>query len=315
MYKTNSDMLILRTPEERFKNLPGYPFAPHYAGIDGLRIHYLDEGGGDEVILCLHGVLEWSYSYRKLIPVLAARHRVIAMDFIGFGRSDKFAERKDHTLETHSRVLSRFIESLDVHRITLVANDWGAVVGLCEATQRPEQFSRIVIMNTMLPTGERPHSLTFTLWRQFVDLAPDLPIAKVVQMGLAHGYRLTKGELAAYEAPFPDGTYKAGAVELPLSLPRRRDDPGAAEMRRVRDSLSRWNKPALVMFSDEDMLFSKEYRFFRDLIPAAKNQPETIIRNAGHFLHEEKGEEIAGHVLAFIDRTPVPLHSFPAGHE
>lgn len=295
--------MILRTPEERFKDLPGYSFAPHYADINGLRIHYVDEGQG-EVILCLHGVLEWAYTYRKVIPVLARRCRVVAMDFVGFGRSDKFSERKQHSFQAHFDILSRFIDAVGLSRITLVASDWGAVLGLSVATERPDLFSRLVIMNTTLPTGDVSLSLSFMLWRQFVELAPDLPIGRVIRMGMAHGYRMSPGEVAAYEAPFPDARYKAGAVELPLSLPVRTKDPGAAEIRRTRDALSRWSKPALVMFSDEDPLFSKQYQFFRKLIPTAQDQPETIIRSAGHFPQEEKGEEIARHILDFIDRTP-----------
>jgi haloalkane dehalogenase len=293
---------VLRTPEERFRNLPGFPFAPRYAEIGGVRIHYVDEGQGD-VILCLHGVLEWSYAYRRMIPLLARNHRVIAMDFPGFGRSDKFTDRKDHTLETHTEVLSGFIDALSLTGITLVGTDWGAVVGLCVAMERQDLFERLVIMNTILPTGEAPLNFTFGLWKQFVELAPDLIVSKVISMGLAHGSRLSKDEIAAYEAPFPDPSYKAGAIELPLSLPVRYDDPGAARIRRTRDALAEWNKPALVLFSDEDMLFSKERRYFLSLIPTARDQPQIIIRHTGHFLHDEAGPEIAGHVSDFINRT------------
>ncbi len=294
----------MRTPDERFKDLSGYPFSPHYRDVNGLRVHYVDEGEG-EVILCLHGVLEWSYAYRNMIPILAAHHRVIAMDFIGFGRSDKPINRKEHTLTLHSDVLSGFIDSLALRDITLVANDWGAVVGLQVATERQELFRRLVIMNTTLSTGDLPMSFTFTLWKHFVELAPDLPIGKVIRMGMAHGHRISPQEIAGYEAPFPDASYKAAAVELPLSLPMRAADPWAAEIRRTRDALSRWTKPALVMFSDEDALFSKDYAFFRNLIPTAKDQPETVIRNSGHFLHEERGPELATHILKFIERTPM----------
>jgi haloalkane dehalogenase len=296
-------MRVIRTPEERFNDLPGFPFAPHYIEIDGVRLHYVDEGSG-ETILCLHGVLEWSYSYRKAIPLLAAKHRVLALDLVGFGRSDKFVERSDHTLEVHAGFLEGFMDALGIERVTLVASDWGAVVGLRVATERPERFSRLVIMNTTLPSGDAPLNFTFMLWRQFVELAPDLPIARVISMGMAHGYRMTKAETAAYEAPFPDARYKAAAVELPLSLPRKDSDPGAADMRRIQHKLSSWTKPALVMFSDQDPLFSKDYRFFRSLIPSARTQPDTIIRETGHFLVEERGEQIARNILAFVERTP-----------
>jgi haloalkane dehalogenase len=142
------------------------------------------------------------------------------------------------------------------------------------------------------------------LWREFVELAPDLPVARSVSMGMGHGSRISKKELAGYEAPFPDGYYKAAAIALPLSLPVRADDPGAAEMRRTRDGLAAWHKPALVLFSDDDLLFSRQYNYFRSLIPSAKHQPETIVRDAGHFLHEERGQEVAGHILDFVARTP-----------
>ncbi len=303
MERTTPHWKVLRTPEDRFKDLPGFPFPPRSAEIEGLRIGYVDAGAGDPV-LCLHGVLEWSYSYRKMIPLLAARNRVVVPDLPGFGRSDKFVDRKDHTLDLHARVVSGFIENLGLGRITLVANDWGAVVGLRVATQRPDLFDRLVVLNTALPTGDRPMNFTFTLWRKFVELAPDLPVGMVFRMGLSHGHRITAAEVAAYEAPFPDASFKAAAVELPLSLPMKRDDPGAAEVRSIQEALAQWNKPALVMFSDEDMLFSKEYEFFRKLIPTAADQPEGVIRGAGHFLHEERGEELAVRIRDFIGRTP-----------
>lgn len=307
-------MRLLRTPDERFRDLPDFPFQPRYVDIDGVRIHYIDEGQG-ELVLCLHGVLEWSYSYRKMIPVLAQRHRVIVMDFPGFGRSDKFADRKDHTYARHRAILSRFINLLALDRITLVAVDWGAVIGLGAATERPEQFDRLVIMNTLLPTGERPVGHMFMLWRQFVDLAPDVPVRMVMKMGVGHSYKISEREMAGYEAPFPDGSYKGALVELPLSLPVTVTGQGAGEIRATRDALSRWSKPALIMFSDEDFLFSKEYRFFRSLIPTAKDQPDTIIRGAGHFPAEERGEEIAGHILTFMEKTRASQdRSVPLSH-
>lgn len=297
-------MTFLRTPDERFTDLPDFPFRPRYVHINGLRVHYLDEGTGDP-LLCLHGVLEWSYSFRKMIPILSKHHRVIVPDLIGFGRSDKPVNRAAHTLQMHCGAISALIDALKLERITLVGTDWGAVVGLRIATEREELFDRLVIMNTTLPVGEGRLNITFMLWREFVELAPDLPISRAVSMGIGHGSRISKKELAGYEAPFPDRYYKAAAIALPLSLPVRADDPGAAEMRRTRDALAAWHKPALVMFSDDDLLFSKQYHYFRSLIPSAKHQPETIIRDAGHFLHEERGQEVARHVLDFVARSPV----------
>ena len=297
-------MPIIRTPDERFADLPDFPFAPRYVEIGGIRIHYVDEGRG-ELVLCLHGEPTWSYLYRKVIPILAKRYRVIAMDFVGFGRSDKFAEQGGHSLQAHFDLLSGFIDSLALDRITLAAHDWGAVVGLRLAAERPERFARLVIMNSMLPTGDVPMPFMFTIWKQFVEFAQDLPIGRVIRMGMAHGSSISEKVSAAYEAPFPDASYKAGPVALPLILPVRPDDPGGAEMRHVREALSRWDKPALVLFSDEDPLFSRESQFFRTLIPSAKAQPEIVVRNAGHFLLEEKGEEIAGHIIDFMNRTPI----------
>ncbi len=297
-------MEILRTPDERFADLPGFPYTPHFVEVNDLRIHYVDEGAG-EAVLCLHGEPSWSFEYRKMIPMLSARYRVIAPDFVGFGRSDKPAHRREHTFRMHCAVLSRFLDALGLKKITLVAHDFGAVVGLRLATERPEWFSRLVIMNTVLPTGDVPMSFTFSLWKQFVELAQDLPIGRVIRMGVSHTYRVPDRVIAAYEAPFPDASYKAGAVALPLILPVRPDDPGAAEVRETRAALSHWTKPALVMFSDEDPLFSRGFHVFRKLIPSAKDQPETVIRNAGHFLQEERGEEIARRIIEFMERTPM----------
>jgi haloalkane dehalogenase len=226
-YRANG-VPILRTPDERFAGLPDFPFSPRYVEIKGLRLHYVDEGKGHPV-LCLHGVPTWSYVYRKVIPVLAASQRVIAVDFAGFGRSDKFFRQEAHTFVAHCDILSAFLDALALERITLVAYDFGAVVGLRVATERPERFARLVIMNTTLPTGEKSLGLTFTLWKQFVELAEDLPVGMVIRMGLSHGFKISKAEIAAYEAPFPDASYKAGPVALPLNLPVRMDDPGGGD--------------------------------------------------------------------------------------
>jgi haloalkane dehalogenase len=179
------------------------------------------------------------------------------------------------------------------------------LIGLTLASQMPERFARLVIMNTGLPTGDRPTGEAFLRWRQFVERVPDLPIGRVVRMGMAHGDQIAPEVIAAYEAPFPDASYKAGAIAWPLLVPIHPDDPGAAEMRQAQKVLSRWNKPALVMFSDSDPITRGGDRLFRALIPTAKDQPEIAIRDAGHFLQEEKGEDIARHILDFVARTPI----------
>ena len=294
-------MPVIRTPEERFKDLPDFPFQPHYLDMDGLRIHYLDEGEG-QVILCLHGEPSWSYLYRKMIPILSSKHRVLAMDFVGFGRSDKFTERSEYSFQMHHDTIINFIRALELEQITLVVQDWGGLLGLTVASEMPELFARLVIMNTGLPTGDEPMGKGFMRWREFASNSPDLPVGLVIQNGTAE--RALKQEIvAAYESPFPDVSYKAGAMIFPLLVPLSPDDPGAAEMRKAKEVFSRWQKPVLVMFSDKDPITRGGDLFFRSLLPSAKDQPEIVIHDAGHFLQEDKGEEIAQHIVDFIART------------
>lgn len=303
-------MPIIRTPDERFTNLPGYPFMPHYADLGGVRMHYVDEGpdaDAAEIILCLHGEPSWSYLYRKMIPILAGRFRVVAPDLIGFGRSDKFTETTDYTYQMHHDTLARFLDTLGLERITLVCQDWGGLLGLPIAAEMPERFARLVIMNTGLPAGDGRMTRAFYAWQQFALRSPDLPIGRIIQSGLTRGDALAPDVLAAYEAPFPDATYKAGARAFPALVPTEPDQPGAAEMRHARERLATWTKPALVMFSDGDPITRGGDSFFRELIPSAQDQPPITITDAGHFLQEEKGEEIASYIVEFIERTPLPV--------
>lgn len=302
-------MPVIRTPDERFSSLPDFPFAPRYVEVNGLRIHYVDEGKG-EIVMCLHGEPTWSFLYRNMIPILSTKHRVIAMDFVGFGRSDKFTERNEYSFQMHKDTLASFVNALALDKVTLVVQDWGGLIGLALASEMPERFARLVIMNTGLPTAEEPidenKANAFLTWRQFAESTPDLPVGQVIRMATQLGDRIAQEVIAGYEAPFPDASYKAGAAVWPLLVPLSPKDPGAAEMLRAREALSKWNKPALIMFSDGDPITRGGDEFFRKLIPGAKNQPEIVIRGAGHFLQEDKGEEIAQHILDFVARTAIP---------
>lgn len=297
-------MPVIRTPDERFSRLPDFSFTPRYIEVNGLSIHYVDEGKGD-TILCLHGEPSWSFLYRKMITAMSKKHRVIAMDFVGFGRSDKFTEREAYAFKMHLDTLMGFVEAMDLKQVTVVVQDWGGLIGLAAVAHMPERFARLVIMNTGLPTGKGKPSEAFLAWRNYAETHPDMEVGRSILGGVAHPEKITKEIIAAYEAPFPDVTYKAGAAVWPLLVPISPGDPASGEMQHAREVLSKWNKPALVMFSDKDPITGGGDKFFRSLIPTAKDQPEIVIRDAGHFLQEEKGEEISQHILDFIKRTPV----------
>lgn len=293
-------MPVIRTPDSRFENLIGYPFEPHYVHVNGLRMHYIEAGSGP-IILCLHGEPTWSYLYRRVIPTVSSVGRVIAPDLVGFGKSDKFTDPGDYSFQMHRDLLVGFIEALALRDITLVVHDWGGLLGLRLAAEMPQMFSRLVILNTFLPTGEERPNFAFRVWRRFAKSVPRLPIGRIIRMSTTH--HVSDDILRGYEAPFPDETYKAGARILPELVPIRPDMPGAKTMLQTRAALREWSKPALVMFSDKDPLLGSAFHFFRELIPTARDQPETIIHDAGHFLQEDKGEEIARHILAFLRRT------------
>lgn len=299
---TAGAMSVYRTPDDRFSDLPGFPFEPHYVEVGGLRVHYVDEGEGAPV-LCLHGEPTWSYLYRKMIPPMAARHRVLAMDFVGFGRSDKLTDSSAYSFGLHADTLRGFLEALDLTGVTLVVQDWGGLIGLAVAAAAPDRFARLVIMNTFLPTGEEAKTPAFLQWRQYVARNPDLPVGRIVQRGTAHPERMPPAVVAAYDAPFPTAASKAGAAVWPLLVPMMPDDPVAAVMRETQRLLAAWMKPAFVLFAPGDPILGQAHAFFRRLLPTAAAQPEVFIDDASHFLQEEQGAAIAAHLLAFIDRT------------
>lgn len=292
-----------RTPTDRFEDLPDFPYAPNYASVqEDLRMHYVDEGAGAP-ILCLHGEPTWSYLYRYMIPPLANVHRVVVPDFIGFGRSDKPTAVDDYSFSLCYDALAAFIDALDLSEVTLVVQDWGGILGLAYAARRPERIARLVVLNTFLPTGEEEKSSAFLAWRRFVGNTPDLPIRRIIRRGLANPGRLSEAEAAAYDAPFPTTASKAGAVAWPLLVPMEPGGPVADAMQETRRRLAEWSKPAFVLFAPEDPILGSAREFFLDLLPTARQQPDVTIGDAGHFLQEEQGPEIARQVLDFVART------------
>ncbi len=293
-------MDVLRTPDERFDNLPGYSFEPHYVDVDGLRMHYVDEGPRDAApVLLLHGEPSWSYLYRKMIPVIVeAGNRAIAPDLIGFGRSDKLANREDYSYQAYVDWTASFVEQLDLREITLVAQDWGGLIGLRIATEHSDRFARIVAANTMLPTGDQPPGEAFLRWQKFSQTAPEFDVGRILQGATVT--TLPDDVVAAYDAPFPDDTYKAAARQFPVLVPTSPDDPAAAANRRAWEVLEQWEKPFLTAFSDSDPIMRGGDRIFQSRVPGTKGQPHTTITGAGHFLQEDKGEELARVVADFI---------------
>lgn len=293
--------MILRTPDERFADLPGYSFAPNYADLDGLRMHYIDEGDpGAEPVLMLHGEPSWSYLYRKMIPLfVSSGYRAIAPDLIGFGRSDKYSEKDLYTYRAHIGWLKAFIEKLDLRNITLVCQDWGGLLGLRIATEMDERFARIAAANTFLPTGDEETPKAFTMWLKFSQASPLFPVGKIIQMGCVS--KLPTGVKKAYDAPFPGRKYKAAARVFPTLVPITPDNPESENNRNAWERLRSWEKPFLTAFGDGDPIMKGADKFFQRLVPGAKGQPHAIIEGAGHFIQEDKGEELARVILDWME--------------
>jgi len=293
-------MESLRTPDDRFANLPGYNFEPHYAEVDGMRMHYLDEGPREAApALLLHGEPSWCYLYRKMVPILAAEgHRVLAPDLIGFGRSDKPVEREDYSYQRHVDWMAALVRTLNLRDISLFGQDWGGLIGLRVLADDPDRFVRVVVANTGLPTGDSKPSEAFLRWRQYSQITPRFHVGGIVKG--ACQTELSAEVIAAYDAPFPDERYKAGAKQFPLLVPIDPDDPASEANRAAWRVLQRWNKPLLTAFSDGDPVTAGGERAFQRLVPGAQGQLHVTIRGAGHFLQEDKGEELARVVVDFI---------------
>jgi haloalkane dehalogenase len=300
-------MEILRTPDERFKNLPGYNFEPNYVEVpsgDGdagsLRVHYIDEGPRDGApVLLMHGEPSWCYLYRNMIPVLVAGgYRAIAPDLIGFGRSDKVAPRDEYTYERHVEWMTAFIKSIDLQRATFFGQDWGGLVGLRLVAENPDRFSRVVASNTFLPTGDRPAGEAFMRWREYSQRVPDFDAGWIVNSGCTT--ELSEEIKDAYRAPFPDDIYKEGARQFPVLVPISPDDPAVPGNRRAWEVLSKWEKPFLCLFGDSDPVTRGGDRVFQATVPGTKDQPHATIEGGGHFIQEDRGEELARRMVEWM---------------
>ena len=288
-----------RTPDECFDALPGYAFEPHYVEQDGLRLHYVDEGAGPPVLL-LHGEPTWSYLYRKIIPELTSTARAIAPDYLGFGRSDKPSRLEDYSYDRHTASIARLVEELDLRDVTVVVQDWGGPIGLRLAVERPERVARLVIMNTGIGGG-RPPSEEWLRFRDWVRrLGTELVPGRLVQLSAIQP--IAEEVVAAYNAPWPEPESKAGVLAFPELVPISPDHPDTPAHLAVREQLARWEKPALVLFSDSDPIFAPAVaERIAAHIPGAL-EPE-IIAGAGHFLQEDKGEEIGRRISQFLAST------------
>ena len=302
-------MKILRTPDSRFANLPDYNFDPHYLMVDDsedseLRVHYLDEGPRDaDPVLLLHGEPSWCYLYRKMIPILTvAGHRVIAPDLPGFGRSDKPTSRTDYTYQRHVNWMQSVLDQLDLNNITLFCQDWGGLIGLRLVAENPDRFARVAAGNTILPTGDHDLGEGFRKWQQFSQETPQFHVGGTIKSGTVT--KLSQAVIDAYNAPFPDESYKEGARQFPLLVPSTPDDPASENNRAAWIELSKWTKPFITLFSDSDPVTAGGDRIMQKLIPGTKGQAHTIIANGGHFLQEDQGEKVAKLLVQFIYDNP-----------
>ena len=294
-------MDVLRTPDERFANLAGYPFAPHYVDVraadtDALRMHYLDEGPPDgPPVVLLHGEPTWSYLYRTMIPTLVAGgRRVLAPDLIGFGRSDKPARIADYTYLRHVEWVTSWFEALDLREVTMFVQDGGSLIGLRIAAEQSDRIARVVVGNGFLPAGQAPANVAFKVWRAFAKHTPVFPAGRIVGFGTVTD--VPAAVRAGYDAPFPDKRFQAGARAFPALVPTSPDDPAIPANRRAWEALGRWEKPFLCVFGAKDPILGKADRPLIEHIPGAKGQPHARI-NGSHFVQEDCGPELAARLL------------------
>jgi haloalkane dehalogenase len=290
----------LRTPAARFVGLPDYSFAEHHAEVgEGLRMHYVDEGPRDAApVLMLHGEPTWSYLYRHMIPIFThSGLRALAPDLIGFGKSDKPTRMDDYSYQAHMDWLTEWLLGLNLSGITLICQDWGSLLGLRLAVENQDRFDRIVVANGFLPTGDLDPGPGFKAWRAFARRTPIFPIGRIVAAGTKR--KLTSAERAAYDAPFPDSSYKAGARMFPRLVPTTPDDPAAPANREAWERLGQWEKPFLTLFGDSDPILGRADKPLLAQVPGSQGQPHAR-QDGSHFVQEDAGVEIAQRTIAWI---------------
>ncbi len=293
-------MKTIRTPEHRFNDLPDYDFQTNFANVDGIRMHYVDEGPRDApIILLLHGEPSWSYLYRYMIPPLRdAGLRVIAPDLIGFGKSDKPTRKADYSFAQHVSWMKTFIEQLALEDITLFCQDWGSLIGLRVAAENEQRFARIALGNGGLPTGDQLMPRAFQIWKNFARFSPWFPIGRIIQKATIT--ELSDGVVAAYDAPFPSARYKAGARAFPMLVPQTPNDPASEANRAAWRIFETWQKPFITLFSNRDPITRGGEKVWQELVPGAQRCNHIKIQNAGHFLQEDKGPELAAALIDFV---------------
>jgi haloalkane dehalogenase len=304
-------MQVRRTPDDRFAVLEAFDWAPRCAIVaapdagapDELRMCYVDEGPSDAApVVLVHGEPTWSFLYRHMIPVLVeAGLRVVVPDLIGFGRSDKPARIADHSYARHVAWTWALVEALALDRMTWLGQDWGGLIGLRLVAEMPDLFARVMIGNTALPTGDHSLGEAFEQWRAYSQSTPEFNIGGIVSRGTARG--MAGEAIAAYDAPFPDESYKAGARAFPMLVPSSPDDPAAPAQRAAWESLRKFDKPFLTCFSDKDIIMRGGEAIFRKLVPGAAGQDHFVTRNASHFLQEDAGPELAKKLIAFARKN------------
>ena len=286
---------VLRTPDDRFAMLPGFPYEPKYVEVEGLRMSYVEHGSGDPILL-LHGEPTWSYLYRHMIPQLSQVGRVIAPDLIGFGRSDKPRGTNAYTYKSHARWLRQFVEALDLTKTTMVCQDWGGLLGLRVLAECPERFARLVAMNTGISPGGAPGE-AFLKWRRFSQRVEAMDVGRMMRNTLI-SRQLTDAEAAAYDAPFPSKEYQTAALVFPRLVPIRKDHPGAYDNRVAIERLKALDLPVLLIWGEKDAITAPAEPFLRSIFRNVA--PRIAIPGAGHFIQEDAGPEVAERIVKWM---------------